>query len=253
MLRNQSIEEIFDGRFYGPDDMVPAGCHDCAGCSACCRNTGDSIILDPWDMYMLARGTGKSFTDMIEKEIEIRLVDGLILPNLMQHHDETADSSSPADSSCPCAGQPAAPADVPGCQDSSDCCPFLTDAGRCGIHPYRPGLCRLYPLGRYYTEDSFRYILQKDECADREKYPVLLRDWLGIPDLAEYEQYILEWHDFIRRAGAVMPMLTERSRDSVARYILQVFFVKPYDIEKSFYDQFYMRMSVCAGALEKIL
>ena len=93
MLRDRGIEEIYDGHFYSPDDMVPVGCGDCAGCSACCRNTGDSIILDPYDMYQLCRGTGKSFTDMIEREIEIRLVDGLILPNLM--HVPSAGKSVP--------------------------------------------------------------------------------------------------------------------------------------------------------------
>ena len=59
-----------------PEDMVPVGCADCEGCSECCRSTADTIILDPQDMYLLSKGTGKVFTDMIEREIEIRLVDG---------------------------------------------------------------------------------------------------------------------------------------------------------------------------------
>ena len=110
MLREKRLEEIYDGHFYRPDDMVPVGCSDCAGCSACCRNTGDTIILDPYDMYMLCRGTGKSFTDMIEREIEIRLVDGLILPNLMQHHEEseggwiTPEGDKKAGKPDPCSG-----------------------------------------------------------------------------------------------------------------------------------------------------
>ena len=74
MLREEGVEEIYDGCFYRPEDMVPVGCSDCAGCSACCKNTGDSIVLDPYDMYMLTKGTGKTFTDMIEREIEIRQI-----------------------------------------------------------------------------------------------------------------------------------------------------------------------------------
>ena len=85
-------------------------------------------ILDPQDMYLLSKGTGKVFTDMIEREIEIRLVDGLILPNLMEEHE-----------------------------GEEEHCLFLTDRGRCSIHAFRPGLCRLYPMGRYYTEGGFRY------------------------------------------------------------------------------------------------
>ena len=36
MKRFVSMEEISDGRLYGADDMVRAGCGGCEGCSACC-------------------------------------------------------------------------------------------------------------------------------------------------------------------------------------------------------------------------
>ncbi len=233
MIRDKEIEEIYDGHFYGPDDMVPVGCADCAGCSACCRNTGDSIILDPYDMYLLSKGTGKIFTEMIEREIEIRLVDGLILPNIMQHRED-ASSQGPQD-------------------DGHDHCPFLSAAGRCTIHPYRPGMCRLYPMGRYYTDDGFCYILQKDECTDRAKTPVLLRDWLGYDDLPRYEAYIQNWHDFKKQAENALELLTDKSRDSVTRYILQIFFVHPYQTDRDFYPQYGARMEICRQALQQIL
>ena len=210
------------------------GCEDCAGCSECCRNTGDSIILDPFDMYMLCRATGKTFTDMIEKEIEIRLVDGLILPNLMQHHEEETDAEDASFA-------------------SDDHCPFLSASGRCSIHSHRPGFCRLYPMGRYYTEDGFRYILQKDECTGREKSPVRLRDWLGIEDLDSYEDYVRSWHSFRKKAERAVAFLTERSRDSVTRYILQVFFVHPYLTDLDFYTQYDARMETCEKALRSLL
>ncbi len=233
MIRDKEIEEIYDGHFYSPEDMVPVGCSDCAGCSACCRNTGDSIILDPYDMYLLSKGTGKTFADMIEHEIEIRLVDGLILPNLMQHHN--VPSSDQKDDT------------------ENDQCSFLSAAGRCTIHPYRPGMCRLYPMGRYYTEDGFCYILQKDECVHREKTPVLLRDWLGYEDLPRFEAYIQNWHDFKKQAEKALEYLTEKSRDSVTRYILQIFFVHPYLTEQDFYPQYEVRMEICRQALGQIL
>ena len=204
--------------------MVPVGCADCEGCSECCRSTADTIILDPQDMYLLSKGTGKVFTDMIEREIEIRLVDGLILPNLMEEHE-----------------------------GEEEHCLFLTDRGRCSIHAFRPGLCRLYPMGRYYTDGGFRYILQKDECTGRVKTPVLLREWLGIEDLPRYEAYIQDWHDFRKRVEKVVPMLTEKSRDSVQRYILQVFFVHPYLTRQDFYPQYEARMQVCRKALRSVL
>ena len=70
------MERIPGSVKHMPEDMVPVGCADCEGCSECCRSTADTIILDPQDMYLLSKGTGKVFTDMIEREIEIRLVDG---------------------------------------------------------------------------------------------------------------------------------------------------------------------------------
>jgi Fe-S-cluster containining protein len=191
-------------------------------------------------MYMLTKGTGKTFTDMIEREIEIRLVDGLILPNLMQHHesDETGERSGRADALDLLSG---------------DHCPFLSQAGRCSIHPFRPGMCRLYPMGRYYTEGGFRYILQKDECTDREKTSVLLQDWLGIENLARYESYILDWHDFKGQAEESLHILTQKSRESVTRYILQIFFVHPYEVKLDFYAQYDARMEICRQALADIL
>ena len=203
---------------------MPVGCADCEGCSECCRSTADTIILDPQDMYLLSKGTGKVFTDMIEREIEIRLVDGLILPNLMEEHE-----------------------------GEEEHCLFLTNRGRCSIHAFRPGLCRLYPMGRYYTEGGFRYILQKNECTGRVKTDVRLSDWLGIEDLPRYEAYIQDWHDFRKRVEKVVPILTEKSRDSVRRYILQVFFVHPYRTRQDFYPQYEARMEVCKKALRNIL
>ena len=231
MLRDQELKDIYDGNFYTSEDMVMVGCHDCEGCSDCCRQTGDTIILDPYDMYLLTKGTGKVFTDMIEKEIEIRLVDGLILPNLMQHHEENG-----------------TPEDV-----SDDRCPFLSAEGRCSIHAYRPGFCRLFPLGRFYEGDGFHYILQKDECSRTNRYPVRVRDWLEIPDLKAYEDFIRSWHSFCRKAGSASGMLTERSRDSVMRYVLQVFYVEPYRTKAEFRPQYERRMQICRKALAAIL
>lgn len=228
MLREEGIEEIYDGRFYSPDDLVPVGCSGCEGCSDCCRNTGDTIILDPYDMYLLQTGTGRTFEEMIELQIEIRLVEGLILPNLMQHHEEDSGGNSGL---------------------RQDCCPFLSESGRCTIHPWRPGFCRLYPMGRYYEGDRFYYIVQKNECTGREKTPVLLRDWLGVEDLPRYESFISSWHSFRKRAENALAFLTEKSRSSAARYILQLFFVHPYLTGMEFYPQYEARMEICTGAL----
>ena len=82
MLRNIDLNDISDGRYYGLNDMVKVGCHDCEGCSACCQNMGDSIKLDPYDIHRLSQGLGQTFEEMLDQSIELHIVDGMILPNL---------------------------------------------------------------------------------------------------------------------------------------------------------------------------
>ncbi|MDO4621605.1 MAG: YkgJ family cysteine cluster protein [Eubacteriales bacterium] len=217
MIRDVNIEDITDGKFYKADDYVPVGCHDCEGCSQCCQITGDSIILDPMDMYRLTLGLGRSFEEMIEKEIEIRMVDGMILPNLMEHDEEHP--------------------------EKTDGCPFLNTEGRCSIHSIRPGFCRMFPMGRYYEKRSFRYILQVKECPKTNRYPVKLRDWLDMPELEKYEAYVNTWHYFLKDVSEAMALYSEEKRMQAARFVLQMFYVQPYRRDQSFYVQFEQRLA----------
>ena len=83
MKRNVSLDEISDGRLYGENDMVKADCHGCRGCSLCCRGMGNSVILDPYDVYRLQAGLGKTLSCLLEEgAVELNVVDGIILPNL---------------------------------------------------------------------------------------------------------------------------------------------------------------------------
>lgn len=56
MKREVDLNEISDGRLYSSGDMVKVDCHDCEGCSACCQGMGDSILLDPMDLWRLQLG-----------------------------------------------------------------------------------------------------------------------------------------------------------------------------------------------------
>ena len=129
MEREIDLKEISDGRLYSSSDMVKADCGDCKGCSACCQGMGSSILLDPYDIYRLSTGTGLTFEDLLKGRIELNMSDGLILPNLKMAGEKEA-------------------------------CSFLNGEGRCSVHPFRPGFCRLFPLGRRYENGSFQYFLQ---------------------------------------------------------------------------------------------
>ena len=159
MRREVTLEEISDGRLYDANDMVKAECQDCKGCCDCCKGMGDSVILDPYDVCRLARGLGRNPADLIGTVLELGVSDGNILPHLrMQGREER--------------------------------CVFLNEEGRCSVHAIRPGFCRLFPLGRYYTEENFKYIIQVHECAKKNRSKIKVKKWIDTPDLKQYETFV---------------------------------------------------------------
>lgn len=170
MEREVSLEEISDGKLYGTNDMVRADSGGCEGCFACCRGMGSSIILDPLDMFRLTVNLGMTQEQLLAGPLELNVVDGIILPNIrMTGRDEA--------------------------------CSFLNSEGRCGIHPCRPGFCRLFPLGRLYENRSFRYFLQVHECPRENRSKVKVRKWIDTPDVKEYEKFVNDWHYFLKDLG----------------------------------------------------
>ena len=56
MLRSVSMDEISDGKLYSSSDMVRADSLGCDGCHECCCHMGNSILLDPFDVYQMSQG-----------------------------------------------------------------------------------------------------------------------------------------------------------------------------------------------------
>lgn len=212
MRRNVDLNEISDGKLYTSNDMVKADCYECQGCSVCCRGMGKSIILDPIDLFHLKQATGKDFAGLLNQEIELNVVDGMILPNLKM-------------------------------DPKTDACPFLDENERCGIHAFRSGICRLFPLGRLYEEEGFRYFLLTKECKKENRGKVKVKKWLGITNLKAYEQYISDWHQFLLTCEESIGELEKENIQILTTYILRLFYQTPYEAEDdgSFYQEFYQR------------
>lgn len=212
MERNISLDEITDGKRYGLNDLVKAGCNDCKGCSACCQGMGNSIVLDPFDCYRLTTDLKVGFQELLADKIELNVVDGVILPNLKMSGEKEA-------------------------------CAFLNEEGRCSIHPSRPGICRIFPLGRLYENHSFEYILQVHECKKDNKTKVKVSKWIDTPDIKENEAFIIKWHYFIRKIQKYMKSCTnDQTIKSLNLFILNQFYLKDYQAERTFYEQFDERM-----------
>ena len=183
MLRNLDLSEYTDGKKYKSNDMVRISCDDCKGCSECCKDMGNTIVIDPYDAGKLCIGLGKSFDSLFEEGfLELNSVDGIVLPNIKMNPETNA-------------------------------CPFLNEEGRCSIHSFRPGFCRMFPLGRLYENGDFSYIYQIHECSYENKSKVKIKKWLDIPNLSDYENFVLEWHDFLNEMRQNIEEHPEKKND----------------------------------------
>lgn len=216
MQRDIDIDEISDGKRYHANDMVKINCNDCKGCiDCCCQNMGKTIILDPYDIYQLTSGLTTTFDELMtgdEPAIELSMADGLLLPNLRMH-------------------------------STRNCCVYLGADNRCTIHNLRSGFCRMFPLGRIYEDGSFSYFNQIYECDYPNKSKVKVKKWIGIPNLAQYEEFALKWHDFIegiRENIKSISDINEVSKLTVG--FLNTFYRTAYRPDESIYDQIYSRM-----------
>lgn len=209
MLRECDINEISDGKRYQANDMVKLGCNDCKGCHSCCEGMEDTIVLDPYDIYRLTRNLEMDFTQLMQGRIALHVEEGLILPHLAMAEETGA-------------------------------CSFLNEEGRCSIHAHRPGICRLFPLGRIYENDGFSYFLQVNECVRENRTKEKIKNWLNTPRLKDYEAFILKWHNYTKEMQAFL-VDREDAKDWNMLH-LQMFYMIPYESE-DFYEEFEVRLA----------
>ena len=210
-------------KLYGNNDMAKIDCHDCKRCSSCCRDMGESIWLDPYDVWQLTTSLGKNFEMLMAKEVELHVEEGLIMPNIRMAGE----------------GEPK--------------CSFLNEEGRCSIHGIRPGFCRLFPLGRNYEDGKLSYFVLEDACLAPAKSKMKINKWLGIPRLKEYETFLVEWHALTK--GLRMFFAENTDNEAVTKAVnmqfLQMFYLTPYTSD-DFYVQFAVRKEKMDAFLQSL-
>lgn len=222
MERDIDLSEVSDGKLYGINDMVKAGCEDCKGCFACCCGMGNSIVLDPYDVYRLTTGLNVKFEELLIDKLDLNVVEGIILPNMKMRAE-------------------------------GDCCTFLDADGRCSIHPLRPSMCRIFPLGRLYEDGAFQYILQVNECAKKNRTKVKVKKWIDTPEISKNEAFINQWHYFLKDISKELPRMPEDTVKAINMLILNTFFVTLYEGNRDFYEQFEERFSNVQGIIKEML
>ena len=204
----RTLEEISDGKIYDIEDMVKAGTRGCEGCSACCHDVGDLVVLTPFDVYEMKRGLNLSFDRLLEMHLTLCEKNKIMLPYLKMEGTQKR-------------------------------CSFLNPEGRCSIHGYRPNICRLFPLGRIYEADHFKYFLQVNSCPKPNLENVKVKEWIGIENYEANKTFILEWHNFIKALTFRLKFVYDtEERQKINDYLMDTFYKMPLEEEKDFYAVF---------------
>jgi Fe-S-cluster containining protein len=214
-----SLNDISDGKLYDLNDLVQVQCNGCKGKAACCHGMGNSIVLDPFDIYRLTTNLSITFEQLLSDKMVLNIVDGIILPNLKM-------------------------------TDVSEHCAFLNKDGRCSIHAYRPGICRIFPLGRYYENQEFKYILQVNECSNSSLTKIKVSKWIDTPDIIKNQQFIMAWHYFLLDIEKIIKNSQDQNTvKNINMYILNRFYLKKYEEDRDFYIQFEERLKEVRNVL----
>lgn len=163
----KNLEDISDGKLYDIEDMVQADTDGCKGCNVCCHDIGDLVVLSPFDAYEMCSFLGKSFDELLGVHLELREENKILLPFLKMVDEDLR-------------------------------CNFLSEEGRCTIHGHRPNICRLFPLGRAYVKDDFKYFLQVGSCVKPKLSEVKVSDWIGIHNYEQNKAFIIEWYHLVK-------------------------------------------------------
>lgn len=160
---DEKFLEDMKKRQLGLDDTFQFSClESCKG--QCCKNN-ETIILNPFDIYRIARHFGQPMAEIIKDNCEYYHGSDSKLP-IMSIMKRTGDGS----------------------------CRFLR-MGKCTLHgKCKPLSCRLFPLGRFHMPDSeegYTYFLQPITCGGKETQTV--RDWIDADTIGEIDRMSLAW------------------------------------------------------------
>lgn len=211
-MERRTLDQISDGKIYDIDDIVEAGTDGCNGCSACCHSVGALVVLSPYDVYEIIIHTSQSFDHLLGSHLELREKNKVFLPHLKM-------------------------------QGKTERCSFLNTKGRCTIHASRPNICRLFPLGRIYQQDTFKYFLQVGSCPKPHLTKVQIREWIGIDNYNQNKMLILTWHNLIKALTFRLKFVRdEQELQRINNYLIDTFYGMELKQGEDFYTEFFKRL-----------
>ncbi len=203
MARNLDLQNT---KQYTIDDVAKIDTKGCKNCYACCTDVGDLVLLTPYDVYNLRKALNISFDKLLEKNIYLKQCGKLKLPYLQMKADKT--------------------------------CSFLNSNHRCTVHFNRPNICRMFPLGRVFMQDDFKYFIEEDSCPASDLKEIDIKTWLNIDEYDANKEFIIIWHNLIKALNFRVKFIYDEAELKELNEFLIDFFYKDLDITKSFYKQF---------------
>jgi len=214
-----TLEDISDGNLYDIGDYVNAGTAGCEACSACCHDVEAMVVLTPFDVYALSRGLNKALDELLGTYLILKEDNNILLPHLRMVGDDKR------------------------------CC-FLSEDGRCNVHHFRPNICRLFPLGRVYADDDFKYFLQVNACTKSELFEVEIEKWLGIDDYEKNKVFLLQWYKTLKALTFRLKFVhDDREKKRLDQVLLDNFYYNVLEGQGDFYTLFEKNLSSAKTAL----
>ena len=205
------MEEDFQMRMVGSGERISFRCQRCA---ECCRNVEDAVMIEPQDIYYLAR--------CLRARGEV--VDGL--ETLLDQYAHPVFITD---------GYPGFMLNTVGAEHA---CVFLKD-GKCSVYSARPRVCRLYPFGVAPGDagQEFRYYL----CTDKPQHfgcgSVVAGDWISANISKETLEYLKNEYAILHEIGRMVRELDEAQFKALLFHFL-FFRYFNYDLDKPFLPQY---------------
>ena len=205
----KTLEGISDGKLYDIEDYVKEDTCGCNGCYTCCHRVGDLVELTPFDAYEIVNHLKISFDELLGNKLALQKNNKMLLPYLKM-------------------------------EGETEHCSFLNELGRCSIHGHRPNICRLFPLGRVYENDDFKYFLQVGTCVMPDLKEVKVREWIGIVNYDENKTFILAWYKLLKALRFRMKFVYDEAElEEMNKYILDTFYRIEVKEGEDFYTAFF--------------
>lgn len=215
--------ELSRGRRLGPDSSFCFACHEGLSCfTDCCANV--NIFLTPLDVLTLARRTGLTTKQFLDRHCLMPITKDLHLPVVLLRMQETEGKR----------------------------CPFVGEHG-CTVYDARPWACRMYPVAmglppaRAGEEPEPTFVLLEDDyCKGRsESKQWTVRSWQRDQGVLDREPLEMGFRELVGHPWFIGGRQLDEKR-------IEMFFMATYDLD-TFRDFVFESTFLKRFALEKEL